>query len=467
MSPRNMGRATLVLLCLIVALGMGIRVARALNPIEDPGADALAYGAIAKSLYTDGTYGPPSMENESDWSPGAPLLYAGAYYATGGVREGVPRLIEALAGTLAILVAFLLGRRLGQALRDRSDGAASGLLAALGVAVYPAFVYDAGRLMSEPVAILLLPGAVLAFLVALDRRGVWWWALAGALIGLTAMFRPEYLGIGIGLAVLAAIVVWRRAGPRPGLAAAGAYAAALVVVVTPWTVRNAIAYDRFIPLATGGGKALYIGTNLPADGDHFATKRILYRRFHPHTKLTDAAIDVKPMQPLLDRVAARYPELPRDSALGKIGKQNLRGYLAEEPFDFVAMMGRKVWRMWTTGSGPSMTSTAAGILHNSLLALGLLGLVLLAWRRRVEALVIGGVIVAITAIGAVLLASTRRNLILMPLVISLAAAAVAWLGALVRERLTGAGVAGEGAEPPYPLADRGAPTASPGESASR
>jgi 4-amino-4-deoxy-L-arabinose transferase-like glycosyltransferase len=462
-----MGRVTFVLLCLIVALGLGLRVARALDPIEDPGPDALAYGAIAKSLYTDGAYGPPSMENESDWSPGAPLLYAGLYYATGGVREGVPRLAEALAGALAILVVFLLGRRLGRALRDPSDGAATGLLAAFGVAVYPAFIYDAGRLMSEPLAILLLPAAILAFLVALDQPGAWRWALAGALIALTAMFRPEYLGIGIGLAVLAAIVVWRRAGARSGMFAAGAYALALVVVVAPWMVRNYIAYDRFVPLATGGGKALYIGANLPADGDHFATKRILYRRFHLQTKLSDEEIDVKPMQPLLDRVAARYPDLPRDTALGKIGRQNLRGYLSDQPLDFVAMMGRKVWRMWTTGAGPSMTSTAAGILHNSLLVLGLLGLALLAWKRRVEALVIGGVIATITAIGAVLLASTRRNLILMPLVISLAAAALAWVGSLVRERIVGARVAGNGVERPYPLADRGAPTASHGESVSR
>jgi 4-amino-4-deoxy-L-arabinose transferase-like glycosyltransferase len=466
MAPRKTGRATVVLLCLIVALGLGLRVARALDPIEDPGPDALAYGAIANSLYTDGSYGPPSMQNESDWSPGAPLLYAGAYYATGGVREGTARLIEAFAGALAIFIVFLLGRRLGRAVREPSDGAATGLLAAFGVAVYPAFVYDAGRIMSEPVAILLLPAAILAFLVALDRRDAWWWALAGALIGLTAMFRPEYLVIGIGLAVLAAIVVWRRPGRRSGLIAAGAYAAALIVVITPWTIRNFVAYDRFVPLATGGGKALYIGSNLPADGDHFATKRILYRRFHPHTKLTDDEIDVKPMQPLLDRVAARHPELPRDTALGKIGRQNLRGYLSERPVDYVEMTGRKVWRMWTSGSGPSMTSTAAGILHNSLLVLGLAGLALLAWKRRVEALVIGGVIVAITAVGAVLLASTRRNLILMPLVISLAATALAWLGALARDRFTGASVAGEGAERPYPLPDRGSLTPPSGGSAS-
>ncbi len=42
---------------------------------------------------------------------------------------------------------------------------------------------------------------------------------------------------------------------------------------------------------------------------------------------------------------------------------------------------------------------------------------------------IGLLVLGITAIGAVLLASTRRNLILMPIVIALAGVAVAWLAA--------------------------------------
>jgi 4-amino-4-deoxy-L-arabinose transferase-like glycosyltransferase len=466
MWPRDLGTGFAIALCAIVALGLGLRVARALEPIHEPGADSLAYGAIAKSLYTDGTYGPPEMQNSSDWSPGAPLLYAGVYYATGGVREGAPRLVEALAGALAIVVVFALGRRLGRALGDPTDGAAAGLLAALGVAVYPAFIYDAGRLMTEPLAELLLPSALLAFLVALDHRDWWRWALAGALIGLTAMFRPEYLAIGIVLAVLAGILVWRGTRRAPGLLAAGCFAAALVLVIAPWTIRNFIVLDRFEPLATGGGKALYIGTNLPADGDHFATKRILYREFHPHTRLSDDAINVKPMEPLLNRVAGRYPNLPRDTALGKIGKQNLRRYLSNRPVDFVEMLGRKVWRMWVNGSGPTMVGVAAHILHDSLLVLGLLALGVLAWRRQVEALVIGLVLAAITAIGALLLASTRRNLILMPVVISLAAAAITWLWALARERRTGRTVAGETPGRDYPLAPRGAATPPSGKSVS-
>jgi hypothetical protein len=140
-------------------------------------------------------------------------------------------------------------------------------------------------------------------------------------------------------------------------------------------------------------------------------------------------VNLLPMQPILDEVAERHPELERDAALGAEGRENLEQAIGDQPLDLLAMMGRKVWRMWRSGSGPGMEGVAPEILHAALCLLGLAGLVVLALRRRPEALVIGLLVVGITAIGAVLLASTRRNLILMPVVISLAGVMVAWLAA--------------------------------------
>ena len=83
--------------------------------------------------------------------------------------------------------------------------------------------------------------------------------------------------------------------------------------------------------------------------------------------------------------------------------------------------------MWRAGSGPGMDGAWQEVIHVGLCLAGLGGLVLLALRRRREALVIALLVLGITAIGAVLLASARRNLILMPIVIALAGMAVSWL----------------------------------------
>jgi hypothetical protein len=68
-------------------------------------------------------------------------------------------------------------------------------------------------------------------------------------------------------------------------------------------------------------------------------------------------------------------------------------------------------------------------LHWILLGLALLGLALLAYLRRWEALLIGAVFLAVTAISALLVASPRRVLVLIPLLSACAGAAIAWIAA--------------------------------------
>src|SRR5215470_18527634 len=110
--PQRHGRKTLLLLAAILLLGFGLRAYRVVEPLPTPGDDAHAYYALAKALYAEGTYGGPEFDDASDWSPGAPLLYAASFYATGGPREGTARILELLLGLAAIVVAYLLGRRL-------------------------------------------------------------------------------------------------------------------------------------------------------------------------------------------------------------------------------------------------------------------------------------------------------------------------------------------------------------------
>ncbi len=106
--PARHGRRTLIALAAILALGFGLRAYRVVEPLAPPGDDAHAYYALSKSLYEEGSYGGPRFENPSDWSPGAPLLYAAAFYATGGAREGTARIVELLLGLAAIVVVYLL-----------------------------------------------------------------------------------------------------------------------------------------------------------------------------------------------------------------------------------------------------------------------------------------------------------------------------------------------------------------------
>jgi hypothetical protein len=433
--PQRYGKRTLIALAAIALLGLVVRAYVVVNPVADPADDSHAYYAISKALYEEGSFGGPEFKDSSDWSPGVPFLYAGAYYATGGAREGTARIVEALLGLATILVVFALGWRLGG-----RRGRFVGLFAAFLVAVCPPFIHTTGELMSEPPAMLTLPAAILTFLWAADRsanalapgmrrqlRSEWPWLLPGVLFGLTAMFRPEYLLVGAAFVALAAIRVWREREWRLGLTAAATLLVALVLPILPWTIRNVVVLDRVVPISTGGGKALYVGTFLPADGEYQRVKAILVKRYYHEELAPDSAAldDVKPT-PLFDEVAARYPDLPRDSALGKIGKQNLSKFFGEDPLGYLAMTARKVGRMWSGGVGEAMSTTAGRVVQVLLVLLGIAGLALLgSWRRWWDLVVLATPIALVTLVGAASLAAPRRNEVLMTLVFPLAGIALA------------------------------------------
>jgi 4-amino-4-deoxy-L-arabinose transferase-like glycosyltransferase len=420
--PERHGSKTLVLLAAILLLGFGLRAYRVVEPLPLPGDDAHAYYALSKSLYAEGSFGGKGFKDPSDWSPGAPLLYAASFYATAGAREGTARIVELLLGLATIVVAYLLGRRI--ACRP------AGLLAAFAVAVYPPFIHSVGALYSEPPAMLTLPAAVLAFLWAGDdlkaRYSPARWLLPGVLFGLTAMFRPEYLLVGVAFGLLALIRIGRARGWKPGLAGAALLAAALLLPVVPWAIRNQVVLHRTVPISTGGGKALYVGTFLPADGEYQRVKailamRYLHREYDPHSQALE---EVNPV-PLFDRVAERYPDLPRDSALGKVGKRNFSHYLGEDPVEYLAMTARKTWRMWSAGIGEAMESTTGRVIQTLIVILAIAGLAVLAWRRWWwELVAMATPIALVTAVGAISLAAPRRNEVLMTLIFPLAAAAL-------------------------------------------
>jgi len=420
--PARYGRRTLIALALIAALGLVFRAVAVVHPVADPADDSHAYYALAKSLYEEGSYGGPEFHAEasSDWSPGAPWLYAGLFVVTGGPREGTIRILEALMGVGTILVVFLLGRRLG--------GNTAGLLGALGVAIYPPFIHSVGEIMSEPPAMLSLPAAVLAFLWAWDhRRTPWVWLLPGFLFGITAMFRPEYtLVAGAFVVIAAARWAWEREW-RLGAAAVGLMLVALLLPIVPWTIRNFVVFERFVPISTGSGKALYVGTFYPADGEYARVKAILYQRETGKSLPPDSRSlnEVNPT-PLFDQVwRERYPQLERDAALGKIGKQNFSKYFGEHPLGYFGMTVRKVGRMWSSGVGSFMSTTLGRAIQIALVLLGVAGLVLLAWRRRWwETLCLAAPIVLVTVVGAASLAAPRRNEILMTLIFPLAGLAL-------------------------------------------
>ncbi len=423
LAARNGGRAGLAALAAILLLGLGLRGAEAWDG-RSPVYDAQGYSRIAANLERgEGfTLGPTATQPASNYSPGLPLLVSAVYELSGGIHERSARLLLALLGSLSVLFAYLIGRRL--------SGVMAGLIGAAAVAIYPALLEYQGMLMSEPLAAALLSGAVLAILWAADAsHGRVRWLAPGLVLGALALTRPEYLAISL----LVAVVVFVRGGRdrwRECLPQALILVLGLVLVVAPWTARNAIVLDRFVPVSTGGGQVLFAGSYMPSGGD---PERVGEEVLERHPGLSrQLPPDARLEQILAALAAQRYPELETDAALARMGRERLWNDISEQPLDYAGFVAAKVGRIWSHGPRDVMREPGWQALHWTLVAFGLLGLGLLAAQRRWEALLIGIVLIAVTATGALLVASPRRLLVAAPLLAALAGVGLAWLAATLQ-----------------------------------
>ena len=190
-------------------------------------------------------------------------------------------------------------------------------------------------------------------------------------------------------------------------------------MVVPWTLRNAVALDRFVPVSTGGGQVLFAGTYLPSDGDPEQVGAEVVER-HPEL-FGPGAVEQLRLEQILARLAeSRYPGMETDEALGRMGREQLWDDVSDDPVEYAGFVATKVGRIWLHGPRDVMRQPGWELLHWALVAFGLLGLVVLAAQRRWEALLLATIFVGITAVCALLVASPRRVLVMLPLVAALA-----------------------------------------------
>ncbi len=157
--------------------------------------------------------------------------------------HGVIAQREAMAGVGVVTVVLigLLGRRVG--------GPTVGLVAAALAACYPMLFQPEGTLMAEALYAPLVVVVLLLAYRAHDHANIVNFALLGIAIGLATLTRAEGLLLGVVIAI--GLGVARRdgsAGRRIGLVAVAIGVALLVV--TPWTVRNAVRFHAFVPVST-------------------------------------------------------------------------------------------------------------------------------------------------------------------------------------------------------------------------
>jgi 4-amino-4-deoxy-L-arabinose transferase-like glycosyltransferase len=233
------------------------------KPINDAGSYLTIASYVARtgdySLKTTpgsgagGTRGPSAY-----FAPGFPYFLGLVDLIDGhAVRRGPAiqpvRDSQAVLGTITVALVGLVAFEL--------FGTTAGLIALLLAAVYPVFTEEAGIIAAEnlltPVVLAALYTALRARRAASGAARYGWVAGTGVLAGLATLTHENGVVILVGLIP----AVWTgRPRLRPKALAAPALLVALtVLMILPWTIRNALVMHTFIPVSDETGITL-VGT---------------------------------------------------------------------------------------------------------------------------------------------------------------------------------------------------------------
>lgn len=178
--------------------------------------------------------------------PAYPYVLAGIYAASAGLRAA--RAVGALLGVLAVLLVYLVARELW----DRRVALVAGWLAAL----FPPLALWQTALLSEVIFIPLELGFVATLLLARRSQARLRWLLAaGVLCGVAALARSNGLLLILPL-LLAAWALRPQETLRGAVAGAAVPLLGVALVMAPWTIRNALAFDELVLTTTQAGLGL-------------------------------------------------------------------------------------------------------------------------------------------------------------------------------------------------------------------
>ncbi len=139
-------------------------------------------------------------------------------------------ILNAFLSSLLVVLICLITWKLTA---SRKASLLSGVLAS----IYPGFVFSMPYILREPLQMVMLAGAIL---LLLSPPRLWRTALAGGLLGLTALTRESSIVL---VSIMCLWMLWKVLRSRRGWKHLAILPIAAALVIAPWTIRNIRVYQ--------------------------------------------------------------------------------------------------------------------------------------------------------------------------------------------------------------------------------
>lgn len=385
---------TVILFCLIMLIGAYLRVDFIRSVNHHLSHDSIHYDIMVRQLLETGVYAYKDTVPNAQVTPGYPWFLAAIYtWADYEHHDPLPtvRYIQIFLSLATLWLIYLIARLLS------NEGAA--LLAMFAAAIYPSFVWTNGAILTEVLTTFLLVAYVYLQLQAFRKQTRLWSVAAGIACGLTVLTRPEFLPLPV--AIHGFYWLWKkdfRSVLRLGLLTA----LGLVLVLSPWVVRNMVSLNELV-IASTQVNPFAAGT-------------------YPNKNYDDGLVD-------------RHGKTQME-----VAKERLKVGFTKHPWTFlkwytVGKLGDTYSRMFFgTGHAPFYKVIPViphGAVHLAIIGFGVFALAATLWRWRNLAGVLAVILIVMSVIRLGFVPEYRYNYTVMPFVIVLdcivGAALVQWL----------------------------------------
>ncbi len=173
--------------------------------------------------------------------------------------------IQAILSTLTALLVYLIVIKIPVANR-REVASLSYFLA-----IFCPFLWFSARMLYTEVLITFLVSlSILLICLAIEKGKYRLYFTAGVIAGVTILTRPALAFFPLSLVLLQILVGWKKEKLLHLSKKISIYLVAVMIIWSPWIIRNYLIFNKFLPLSIGSGFFLYLGTGSPSRYEDFS-----------------------------------------------------------------------------------------------------------------------------------------------------------------------------------------------------
>ena len=300
------------------------------------------------------------------------------------------RIIQAILGAIICVFVYLIGARI---FKNRK----AAILGAGAAVICPSLIASNSYILTETLSTFLLTISVILLMKAWEDGKIKNYVTSGIFLGFSTLCRPVTLLFPFFL-LIGLLLFFRKR--LQNLIFVLIFSLTMVGVILPWTIRNYVVFREFIPIGTGGGFNLWVGSYLPWNGDY-------------HYQDLSAK----------ENLVKGLSQIDADRKFLFEGIRNIRN----NPGAYSLLCLKKIGRFWLqipggkrVLEGKKLQKVLIFTFHYILLLFFLLGLYLCLKKKRKKVFIPLLMILYFTFIHLFLLAIPRYRIPIMPLVLAIA-----------------------------------------------